>query len=232
MGKGTPPPFNNGPTDHTWLIPFGGPNAEIMKLYDSIMSCGEPTFQNQVIVVDDWAGTEFSLKNTTFPAGVKVYENNGPVHSCAHALNIGLAYVATTWVWRMDADDRASGGHNRESSCREAEGDVVLLGGEMITQDFRVLTNHWDSNNIQQLFILHRNPIFHPATCIRTEALNDVGGWPEDVGQAEDYGCWICLKRIGKFSPIKNCWTQYTSRPGHTVDRQHLLDAVAERMGW
>ena len=225
MGRGVPPPRLCGPTDHTWLIPYGGENRSIMSLFSAVMSCGEPSFQNQIIVVND---SEEALGE--FAPGVQVYHNKGLHHGCAFALNFGLAYVTTTWIWRMDADDAASGGHNRLIACQEADENVVLLGGEMMTQDYRHLKNRWDSNNILQLLTLHRNPIHHPATCLRTSAVLACGGWPEDCGQVEDYGLWCSLIGLGKFVAINNVWTNYTQ--GVHTHRQELMDIVAERRGW
>lgn len=92
---------------------------------------------------------------------------------------------------------------------------------------------HWNHNDdVRKLLTLHRNPIFHPATCIRTYALKAVGGWPVDCGQAEDYGLWCALIGIGRFAAFENLWTYYSGALNNAVPRQFLVDIVAERMGW
>src|SRR5574343_843392 len=98
MGKGIPPPKRCGPTDHTWLIPYGGENRSIMDLFKSVLSCGSPSIHNRIIVVDDTGENE--LKDG-IGTDIKIVTVGGSTHSCAQALNFGLAYVETTWIWRM-----------------------------------------------------------------------------------------------------------------------------------
>jgi glycosyltransferase involved in cell wall biosynthesis len=228
MGTGTPPYHHKGPVDHTWLIPYGGEGRSIMSLISTVTCCGQVTPLNRIIVVDDSGRDE--LKDGVGVPGVKIYKNDGSIHGCAKALNIGLTYVETTWIWRMDADDTPTAGHNRMDSCRVADENVVLLAGEMKSNYDKHMILNWQTDTIRQLLVIHRNPIYHPATCLRTKAVNDAGGWPEDCGKAEDYGLWAALIGLGSFVPVRNVWTNYTMGPPH--HRQQLIDEVALRMGW
>jgi cellulose synthase/poly-beta-1,6-N-acetylglucosamine synthase-like glycosyltransferase len=212
---------------HTWIIPYGGENRSVTALTEAVISCGRPTKTNQVVVVDDTEKAE--IGNALMFLGIQIVRNEGE-HSCAHALNRGLQEVQTEWVYRMDSDDTSAISNDRDYLCKKADPEVVCICGDIQTQIGQVQVLKWKNHEeCTKLLSLHRNPIFHPATCIRTSALRKVGGWPL-CSPVEDYALWCKLAKIGKFLPSTHIWTNYHLRGGST--RQHLVDEIAIANGW
>lgn len=195
------------PHDHVWLIPVG-PGHDPTETLKSL----EPN--ERVVLVND-SGSDMSMHATD---SVLVTATGGTATGCAHALNVGLESCVgeweRTWVYRMDSDDKAWPGHDRDKRADESQPEDIAWCGEMVRCDgMKMPMRATDWMDIRSLLELRRNPIYHPATIIRRKVLLDVGGWPEEYGRAEDYALWIKLMRRGRgrLNPWPVTWTWYGS---------------------
>lgn len=223
-----PPPPPKRPHDHVWLIPVcpGHDPSRVVAMLD----------QEQIILVDDGAGLDQSNYDSKF---VKVVKTGKPWSGCARALNVGLDACEgpwnRTWIYRMDADDTPHPEHDRNWVADHADPDDVVWAGEMTRLDGRKLCiTPADCRDVAAMLALRRNPIYHPATILRKDALERVGGWPEKYGKAEDYALWCTISRIGRIQPHHRCWTIYGSmplKPWDAEDRQFDLVKAARAYG-
>ena len=224
------PPPKRKIDNHVWLIPCG-PGHDPAATLGSIP--GE-----KVVLVDDGAGLD---RGNYDPDLIRVVKTGGSGTGCAHALNCGLFSGCEgdwdrKWIYRMDADDQAYPGHDRDAKAEWYHEGEVVVGGCMVRTDgkrMNLIAKDW--NDMTSILALRRNPLFHPATIIRHDALVEVGGWPENYGRAEDYALWIKLRHVGKLQPVESCWTIYSHfaglNPIMEEDRAHDLARAAEEAG-
>jgi hypothetical protein len=187
------------PHDHAWLIPVG-PGHDPTDTLKSIKP-------GELVVLANDSGSDMSMHATDMVMVVDVPGGGGT--GCAHALNAGLSACVgdwgRTWVYRMDSDDKAWPGHDRDKVADLSHEEDMAWCGEMVRCDgLRMPMRPTDWMDIRSLLDLRRNPIFHPATIIRRTALLEVGGWPELFGRAEDYAMWIRLVRLGRVNPWRS----------------------------
>ena len=224
------PPPKRRIDNHVWLIPVG-PGHDPADTLSSIE--GE-----KVVLVDDGAGLKQSNYN---PSLIKVVSTVGVGTGCAHALNVGLSECTGAWdrkwIYRMDSDDKAFPGHDRDAQAEWYHTGEVVVGGCMVRTDgkqMRLIAKDW--NDMTSVLALRRNPLYHPATIIRKDALIKVGGWPENFGRAEDYALWLKIRFLGKLQPVESCWTIYSHfaglNPIMEEDRRHDLNRAAEAAGF
>ncbi|TCD54163.1 glycosyltransferase [Alloscardovia theropitheci] len=129
----------------------------------------------------------------------------------AAALNRGLKHVTTDWIARMDADDislpnrfelQTSFLRNHPDSA-----DITVLGTSL--QEFTETSPdklEWHekrmlptSHDELAKYARFQSPVHHPTVMIRTSALREVGGYPQDAGRFEDYLLWERLLLHGAF---------------------------------
>lgn len=242
--EGTNETYRRHPQDdHVWLIPCGVGAQPLLPLRSIPKG-------DRVILVDDGANIGEKLEDRP---GVRIARTGLRDGGCAHALNVGFRAMTgdweASWVFRMDADDLSvtDGAKDRVEQCMKAEDDVAVIAGEMVGRGGRhyamKLRDHFE---VRDRITLRRNPIYHPATCIRTSFLSRVEGWPEEFGEAEDYALWCrIMKNEGKLVPWPKVWTYYQARweeekrvtsPEEealkSLRRKECLDRAAEALGF
>ena len=210
---------------YIWLIPCG-PDA------DPTMTVRSIGIGNPIMLVNDGCDLSafYSYKN------IQITTTGTKGTGCAHALNVGINALKDQridWVYRMDADDMATYLHDRNLQASKAQPEEVVIAGAMVTPDGRRMEMKLQSSDdIRSMIERRRNPIYHPATIIRMSALLQVGGYPEQYGQAEDYGLWIKLLRIGMIKPWNKPWTWYAPYPARHTKKLESLAKAAEDAGF
>lgn len=212
--------------DHVWLIPVG-PN------HDPDTTLNMIGWEDRVIIIND--GSSFDEAKYEKCKTIRIVKTEKPGSGCAHALNVGLAAMTDAfeagWVYRMDADDWPISDTHRNKWADEAPSNVVVVAGNCVCMDGRLFECKGETpDQIREKIRKRINPIYHPATCIRTSALLKVGGWPEKFGEAEDYALWTKLLEIGDIQPIKENWTMYNfvSDPRRSKKRMKQMYTAAK----
>lgn len=102
----------------------------------------------------------------------------------AYHLTKALGHVTTDWVWIHDVDDIAFPFALR--GVEESDADVFQMG---------YMRSDGETYVPPVVFSGDKNP-FVSGSCVRTEALRQVGGFPDCALQ--DWALWLALARAGK----------------------------------
>ncbi len=111
-------------------------------------------------------------------------------------LNIGLRFVDSKYLGRMDADDVCLPWRFRfqRRQLQRTETDVVSSTAIVFGFELRPLPVLPQipvslTNSEIRTLLLRRNPIMHPTVLMKTESLEKLGGYSQSV--AEDYDLWL-----------------------------------------
>lgn len=125
---------------------------------------------------------------------VPVAENRG----LSQALNMGLEFCSSEYVFRMDSDDLSLPDRfEKQLQFMQSHPEIGVLGTAMYEFD----QDPDKPEHIKTVVAGHeaivkqfpwRNPINHPTCCYRTELLRQAGGYP-DLRFLEDYYLWSKL---------------------------------------
>lgn len=125
----------------------------------------------------------------------------------AAAINLALSEVTAEFVARLDGDDIAT--QNRLAVQHDfmlSHQDVVVVGSNAMLIDEhgkplkrRTSPSGW--KKIQNI-LKTRNCICHPATMIRTSALQQIGGYRDKFRTSQDYDLWLRISELGKIENI------------------------------
>ena len=132
---------------------------------------------------------------------------NGPGEGITAALQRGLARCDAELVVRMDADDLA---HPRRLALQrealEADRSLWVVGAQVRAFPRRVVRdgmrryvgwlNALVTPELVARDLLVEAPLVHPATALRRDALERLGGW-RDGAFPEDYDLWLRLAAAG-----------------------------------
>jgi glycosyltransferase involved in cell wall biosynthesis len=164
----------------------------------SVRSVREQRYQPvECIVVDD--GSSDDTAPVARSLGVHVIGQ--PNRGVAEARNVGLAAVAGEFVVFLDADDEllpdavALGvlalSSNTTAAAIVGRCRIIDAAGRPLpARPVKI-----DSSNLYREW-LYRNFVWTPgAALFRTRALNQIGGFPTDLGPAADYAVYLRLAR-------------------------------------
>ena len=169
-------------------------------LPSAIKSVREQTYGPvELIVVDDGSTDDTHSIARSLGAIVISQENKG----LSQARNVGLAAARGEFIVMLDADDEllpdavAIGVEALVSSphaaavvgnCQSVDADGRLLPAERHVIDTTRLYREWLANNF----------VWAPAAAMfRRRALEQCGGFPQDLGPAADYAVYLRLARTG-----------------------------------
>lgn len=126
---------------------------------------------------------------------VKLPSNKG----LAHALNVGISYIVTPYIFRADADDYNL--PNRfEKQILFLNSGYDLVGGSIMEVDttgnpIAVRCVPISQDQIRG-YISKRNPFNHMTVAYRRSVVVEVGGYP-DIFLKEDYALWASMLSNG-----------------------------------
>lgn len=120
----------------------------------------------------------------------------------AHALNVGLRRVCTTWVVRADADDYNVLGRFalQAAAVMQSVQSIDLVGGAI--QEVESDGKHYavrrtvERHEHIRRYAAYRNPFNHMTVAYRTELALRCGGYP-NIHLKEDYSLWANMLACG-----------------------------------
>lgn len=128
-------------------------------------------------------------------------------HGLGMALRIGLNYVSTDWVARMDSDDYSLPDRfQKQMDVVLSDPDLALIGGQ-IKEFAGDITNIVGSRIVPineeaiRQFAKWRSPFNHPTVLFNKEKVLSVGSYCA-FGNLEDYYLWVRL--ISNGQKVKN----------------------------
>lgn len=123
------------------------------------------------------------------------------------ALRIGLNYVSTDWVARMDSDDYSLPDRfQKQMDAILSEPDIAIIGGQ-VKEFAGEITNIVGSRKVPtteksiKRFSKWRSPFNHPTVMLNKKRILDVGSY-QSFGNLEDYYLWIRV--ISNRQKVKN----------------------------
>ncbi len=130
------------------------------------------------------------------------------------ALNHGLESIASRYVFRHDADDRAHPERLKKCLRYFAEKpDTVLLGSAIIRVDEsgrRLGLQHFPETDAEIRWqLLFRNPFAHSAVAFSRAKVAALGGYSVDAPFAEDYDLWVRLAGVGRLANLPDTLCEY-----------------------
>jgi glycosyltransferase EpsE len=133
----------------------------------------------------------------------------------AASLNRGWRRTKGELIARMDADDASFPDRlERQAKFMETHPDITVLGGgaELVDEKGQFLGIAFRPENHDELVkkIYKENPFIHPTVMMRKNFLEVLGGYAENVGQAEDYDLWTRGYRKFHFHNLREPLIRYS----------------------
>lgn len=161
--------------------------------------CDQQLEPNEIVlVVDGEVSTDveavFSEWQKKLGAKLQVLKLRQNV-GLARALNKGLSACRFCYIGRMDADDVSMPERFKlQKEYLDSHANIVTVGGHVEEvdrtnkrkNDFRRLP--LDPYSLRR-FASYRNPLSHPTVLMRTQIIQDLGGYPE-FRKCQDYALW------------------------------------------
>jgi glycosyltransferase involved in cell wall biosynthesis len=181
----------------------------------SIRSILQQTFPDfELIIIDDGStdGSRIILESI-HDARIKLYYHEH--HGRAHALNEGLKHVHTPFVAFMDADDVAVPERiEKQYLCLQQNLGIGVVSGWYTLIDSsgmemnmlrKVPANH---KEIEYEMTIHSSMCF-PATMLRRELFDVIGGYNETCQSAIDYEFFLRLLPVTNFYNLQKILLYY-----------------------
>jgi glycosyltransferase involved in cell wall biosynthesis len=143
-------------------------------------------------------------------------------------LNEMLALALGEFLARMDADDIATPDRLAlQVQFLQQHPEVVCVGGAFDLIDAQGRTVQWvpmpeQDAEIQEMLLIGRTVINHPAALIRRSALLQIGGYDSTMPTVEDLDMLLKLGEIGKLANLPDSVLQYRFHFA-SVSAQNLL---------
>jgi glycosyltransferase involved in cell wall biosynthesis len=208
------------------LMPFRDAGDTIEEAASSILAQRGPALE--LVAIDDGSrddGAERIRSLARGDARIVIVASGG--RGIAGALACGLAAARGDLVARMDADDVALPGRlARQAELLSEDPRLGAVGTRVeplgdcgegmrryIAWQNGVVT---PSEHVRELFV--ESPLCHPSVLLRRDALDDAGGWRDDVAWAEDYDLWLRLDARGwQLAKVPHVLLLWRQRPGRAT---------------
>jgi glycosyltransferase involved in cell wall biosynthesis len=136
------------------------------------------------------------------------------------SLNVALAEARGRFIARMDSDDVALPARfERQLATINTDPQLLVVGGWVTVIDemgrsLYPMRFPVGSAVIEQCLLAQKNPLCHPCTMIRAEAMRHVGGYCDEMRTAQDYDLWLRLSEIGKLDNVPETLLRYRRHAG------------------
>ena len=190
----------------------------------------------ELIVVDDASVDETKRRVLSFNDNRIKYVRNSERQGLTKSLNVGLKRVIGKYVARIDDDDVWIDVDKLKKQVKflEANPRVGVCGTQHIVIDgFRSevcnLFFAVEDEQIRQK-MLSGNQFVHSGVCIRKTALDEVGGYDENLKYAQDFELWLRIGKRYKLANIRDfCVVKKIG--GGSVTSRHNLKQVMSYVG-
>ncbi len=128
--------------------------------------------------------------------------------------NKGLKLCRGKYVVRMDADDWSFPDRiDKQVKYMEENQKIVCSGGSIVNCDEELIIKGIrryakEDRDIREE-ILRLNPVPHPASIWRKEAIDNTQGYPTKLGMSEDYALLLEISQYGKLGNIDDELIKY-----------------------
>ena len=197
-------------------------------------------FLDEVIVIDDYSD-QFISESVLFNHYKLTIYRNKSKPGLTSALNYGIDKVKSSYVLRLDSDDLDM--PSRISKTIQAlkeypAADILSFSKENFPN--KNITNiHWSSNDELRTLLTFGNPLYHPATCIKTRLLTELRyvDFHTPAGNiilgGEDYLLWCRAFLYGaEIRNIPQVAIRYRIWSGQVSNRKDKPDAAAYISKW
>ena len=128
--------------------------------------------------------------------------------------NKGLQICKGKYIVRMDADDWSFPERlQKQVTFMEKNYDIVCSGGTLIVCDENLkqigMRQYPTSNEEISKQILRLNPVPHPASIWRNDAIKKTTGYPDKLGISEDYSLTLQISQYGELGNLKDKLIKY-----------------------
>lgn len=128
--------------------------------------------------------------------------------------NKGLQVCKGKYIVRMDADDWSFRERiQRQVEFMESNPYIVCSGGALVICDENLkqigVRQYPTSNKEIATQILRLNPVPHPASIWRNDAIKKTAGYPDKIGISEDYSLTLQISQFGELGNIKDELIKY-----------------------
>lgn len=183
----------------------------------AIQSILDQTYENfEFIIIEDcskdntWSIIqEYAKKDKR----IIVLKNDANLNA-GRSSNKGLKLCKGKYIVRMDADDWSFPYRvEKQVNFMEKNPKVVVSGGAMIicNQDLNEITEREYPQTHEEIekLILRLNPVPHPASIWRKEAIDRTSGYPPKLGISEDYALTLDIAQHGELANIPDLLIKY-----------------------
>jgi hypothetical protein len=217
----------------TVLMPVHNGERYLRDAMDSIL--GQTFTDFEFLIVNDGStdGTRAILESYRDPR-VRVLQQASRM-GVTEALNAGLSQAKGRYIARMDGDDISLPGRlEKQVQYMEAHPDCGVLGCAVQIIDpqgkplYRV--EYCGGHHYLRWYLLFQNPFAHPATMIRREVLNRLGGYDARFAFAQDYDLWWRASWITQFAVLPEALLQLRRHRSNltSVHRQDQLEVSVQ----
>ena len=183
----------------SWLLPFRNAERWISDAVASMLL--DSTDQDEIILVDD-GSTDSGIQQLPSDSRIRLLQQ--PPLGITAALEKGRQAAQGRWIARLDADDISLPGRiDAQIRFLEENPEVAVVGGQAELfetpspgQGMRLYVDWVNGLTDLHRELLVESPLFHPAVCMRAEAIQAVGGY-RDGPFPEDYDLWLRLVSAG-----------------------------------
>lgn len=212
-----------------YLIPYYNSFEELERSLASLVE------NVDVVIVDDGSNVPLaSILNTEeydFSIHVITAPENGGIE---RALNIGLGTIGDnyTYVARLDCGDLSSADRiTKQVDYLDKNNDYIMVGSwaRFVDEQYNELfINELPINDAVIRKKMYLNNMFmHPSVLMRTSALKEVGGYPENRKAAEDYALFFKLLRVGKVANLPEALIDYVVAENSISSKKRTLQIIS-----
>ncbi|AIU69544.1 hypothetical protein TEU_03845 [Thermococcus eurythermalis] len=189
------------------LLPVANEPLKYVKL--SLRSIINQTYRNLEIIVlvdrpDNKEVVEYIKAEQERDNRIRLHVNQRPL-GLTKTLNVGISMASGVYIARMDADDISLPTRiERQVAFMEQNPDYGLCGtkayfineeGKLILNPKISLNNNIVTHENIQRAILRFNPFIHSSILLRTQTLEQIGGYNERFETSQDYELWLRVCR-------------------------------------
>lgn len=149
-----------------------------------------------------------------------------------HALNFGVAAATSTYIARLDADDRAMPNRlRRQMDLLQSDESIGLVFSGWRWLDHsgarsRGIVAPSTSHAALRLGLHFGNPIVHSSVVFHRQRWLDAGGYMQQDWPAEDYGLWVRMSRMCQVHAVPEALVLMNHSKGG-ISAQHATSQLA-----